>query len=476
MKVGFASADITPALGMECPGGFSKAYHQKLHDPCCAKAMVIEDDHEVVAFVGLDTLSVKHSVVETARQMIQDKAGIMGAAVMVGASHTHAGGPIVGAFPGAFSHAFDPEFCEDLSLNNSTAANPDYCRHVARQIGTAVIEAFNKREEAGLAIGRGEEATVAFNRRFWMQDGTQMTHPGKGNPDINEPAGPVDPEVGVLSAWRPDGSFLGCLVNFTCHGTTGNGGASADWIYWLRRTIVNGMGGGEVVFLNGACGDVTQVNNQSLQESEFGEKWSRRVGQKVGAEALKALAMAEPSELGPLAARQTFIKIKTREVPEERFQEALDFLKSDPAEGWDKWWAREVVLLHEFNKVEPEVSAELQALQVGPVVFLSNSGEYFCQFGLNIKQRSPFPFTYVVELANGCIGYVPTPEAMGAQGGGYEPRMAMSSKLVPEAGGMIEDASVALAESLTPGAAPVPPQIAQAAKAWDAGSSKASKV
>jgi neutral ceramidase len=163
-------------------------------------------------------------------------------------------------------------------------------------------------------------------------------------------------------------------------------------------------------------------------------------------------------------------------VPEDRFQEALDFVKSDAPDGWDKWWAREVVLLHEANKVEPEVTAELQALQVGPVVFLSNGGEYFCQFGLNIKERSPFPFTYVVELANGCIGYVPTAEAMGPQGGGYEPRMAMSSRLVPEAGQMIEDASVELAQSLTPGEAPEPPQVAQAATAWDAGASKATDV
>ena len=57
-----------------------------------------------------------------------------------------------------------------------------------------------------------------------------------------------------------------------------------------------------VVFLNGACGDITQVDNLSLQEFEFGEKWARRIGHKVGAEVLKVLADAEPGELGPVAA------------------------------------------------------------------------------------------------------------------------------------------------------------------------------
>ena len=459
MKVGFASADVTPAIGMEKPGGFTKGFNQVIHDPCCAKAVVIEGDGERVALVGLDTLSVKRSVVEGARQIIEEKTGIPGANVMVGASHTHASGPMMGAKPGDYAHAFDPELCEDLAQNESTAPDLCYLEHVSKQIATAVIMADETKEEALLSIGRGEEPTVAFNRRFKMKDGSTMTHPGKLNPDIIEPAGPADPEVGVVGCWRPDGDFLGCIVNFTCHGTTGNPGASADWIYWLRKCITGAMGGGEVVLLNGACGDITQVNNLSDDESESGPKWSRRVGQKVGAEALKVLCMAEPSDLLPVAARRELLKISTREVTEERFQRELATVKSSTPEDHNWLFAREAVLLHEANKVEPEVTCEVQAVQIGPAVFLSNPAEYFCQFGLNIKERSHFPFTYVVELANGCIGYVPTPDAFGPNGGGYEVRMAMSSKLIPEAGQMIEDTSVALANALTPGEVPRGPKV-----------------
>jgi hypothetical protein len=476
MKVGFASADVTPSIGMEQPGGFSKAYHQSIHDPCCAKAVVVEDGGVRVALVGLDTLSVRKSIVDKARRMIEEAIGIPGGHVMVGASHSHCSGPIVGAKPGAFAHAFDPEFCEDLAQNNATAPDLCYLEHVAKQIATAVVQADKVKEDTLLSIGRGHEDTVAFNRRFWMKDGTQRTHPGKCNPDIVKPAGPVDPEVGVIGAWRRSGEFLGCVVNFTCHGTTGNPGASADWIHWMRECVGGGMGGGEVVFLNGACGDVTQVDNLSLQEGEFGEKWSRRVGQKVGAEALKVLSMAEPTELLPLDARQKFLTIESRTVSEDRFEASLAYLKEDHPEGWDRWWAREEVLLHELVKVEPEVTCEVQAIQIGPAVFISNPGEYFCQFGLNIKARSPFPFTWVVELANGCIGYVPTAEAMGPHGGGYEPRLCTSSRLAPEAGEMIEDASAELANALTPAPEPKMPQVPPQNQVWEAGSAEADEV
>jgi hypothetical protein len=107
---------------------------------------------------------------------------------------------------------------------------------------------------------------------------------------------------------------------------------------------------------------------------------------------------------------------------------------------------------------------------------VSNGAEYFCQFGLNIKHRSQFPFTFVVELANQSIGYVPTAEAMGPNGGGDEPILCCSSKLIPEAGQMIEDTSVELVNSLTPGEAPPMPQAPKPGVAWDVSTSKMATV
>ena len=464
MLVGFARADVTPAVGKEVPGSLRKSYSTTIHDPLWASAMVVDDGERRVALVGLDSLSMKRSVVEAARAVIEEKTGIPGGHVMVGASHTHNGGPSAGALPGEFARAFDPELCEQLAQGHATAPDPDYLRELSAQIATAVIVADQRKQEALLWAGRGHEDAVAHNRRFKMRDGTQTTHPGKGNPDIVEIAGPIDPEVGVLGAWTPGGELLGAVVNYTLHGTVFGGGISSDWPYWMREVITDALNpDAVVVFLNGACGDVTQVNNLSLQEREFGEKWARRVGHRVGAEAIRVLADAEPGETPPVAAAQKLLRVKTREVSEERFEQALEMVRAQAPQGGDWVFARDAVLLHEYNKWEPEVTCEVQAVQVGPAAYVSNPAEYFCEYGLRIKQRSNFPYTWVVELANGCIGYVPTPEALGPQGGGYEPRLAMSSKLVPEAGAMIEEASVELLSGLTPGAAPPRPTVPQAA-------------
>lgn len=481
MQVGFSRADVTPSVGMEVPGSLTKRFVTAIHDPLYATAAVISDGDQRVALVGLDNLSVRASVVREARRLIEQATDIPGGNVMVGASHTHNGGPCMGALPGEFSQASDPELCELLAQGHSSSADPDYHRHLSRQIATAVIVADQRKQDAIAYVGRGHEETVVHNRRFWMADGNQMTHPGKGNPDIVKPAGPIDPEVGVLAAWSMAGEFLGAVVNYALHGTVFGGGVSADWPYYMRELIADALNPDAlVVFLNGACGDVTQVDNLSMQESEFGDKWSRRVGYKVGAEVIRVIADAEPGELTPLAAAQRTIKLKTREVEEARYQEALAAIKQMLADGQspsgELVFQRDEVLLHEQNRWEPEVDCEVQAIQVGPAVFISNPAEYFCQYGLNIKQRSHFPYTWVVELANGCVGYVPTPEALGPHGGGYEPRLAMSSKLVAEAGGMIETTSVELANSLTPGEVPPRPTVGAPGKPWGWGSSSSKKT
>jgi neutral ceramidase len=150
-----------------------------------------------------------------------------------------------------------------------------------------------------------------------------------------------------------------------------------------------------------------------------------------------------------------------RRVPQpDRVRRCLELVGKDPKEvGATRWtFAKEIVLLDALLAKWPVAEVEVQAVQVGPAVFVANPAEFFCQFGLNLKEKSPFEFTFPVELANGCVGYVPTEEALGEHGGGYETRLTSYSNLEPTAGPQIVEALLGLAGQMTPGKVPQPPK------------------
>ena len=266
-KAGFAERDITPDIGMEAPGGYGKSYHRLFHDPCKVRAAVFDDGQHRVALVGVDLLFVTRHFVKEVRAEIQKRCGIEPEWVLIGASHSHSSGPMGMSEPGDFDNA--SPLVKELANEKSIVSNPGFTQLVKRQIVEAVAFANDTRTDAVAAVGFGHEDKVAFNRRLRMKNGQSWTHPGAGNPDIVGYAAPIDPQVGVVGVWDLQGGLLGVLVNFSCHATTSPGGISANWIWALEQTLRGATGNAAlpVVFLQGACGDVTQVDNLTKYEN-----------------------------------------------------------------------------------------------------------------------------------------------------------------------------------------------------------------
>lgn len=472
-KAGFCERDITPDIGMEQPGNYGKSYHRTFHDVCKVRAVVFDDGKKRVALVGLDLLFVSRYIVQETRAEIQKRCGISADAIMIGASHSHSSGPIGMGEPGDYDNA--SPLVKDLVNNKSIVSDPGFIQYLKQQIVEAVVLADANRVDAKLAVGVGHEDKVSYNRRQRMKNGLSYSHAGVGNPDIIDYAGPVDPDVGTVGVWDLKGNLLGVVVNFACHNTTNPGGISSNWVGSMENTLRGATGNAAlpVVFMQGACGDITQVDNFAKYANPAAEEWREIVGGRIGAEAYKTLLLIRRgagSDI-PLDVRQKVWKVKRRVPSPAKVKRALELVNQGPEKAGAVEWtfAKETLMLDALLKVRPVAEVEVQAIQVGPAVFISNPAEYFVQYGLDIKKGSKFPFTFVVELANGCAGYVPTEEAFGPHGGGYETRLTSYSNLEVSAGRQFANTGIGLANEMIPGKTPVPPPPPPFSSPWSYG-------
>jgi hypothetical protein len=367
-------------------------------------------------------------VTDAARHAIRKATKIPGENVLVGASHTHSGGPIVAVFSGADSDS-------------------SYHGKVSEGVASAVAAAWNSLHASEIGVGTGREDGISFNRRFLMRDGREITHPGKpGTPhhaDIVGPAGPIDPDVGVLAVRSPGagGKVAGVFVHFACHNTVVGGSLfSPDYVAYVRKHLKAHYGEGTPVgFLLGPCGDITQVDNLSTSR-DFGPEHADMMGTKLAGEAIRTINRMSWLKDASTAATSDMVPLAIRSEPDPDRERPPFGLGSDGSPQIAEIYTRERRRVAEERAKTPRVAAEVQSMRVGPLGIAANGSEYFCDFGLRIKKASRHATTWVVSLANDYIGYVPTPQAFAA--GGYEPRTARSSKLAPEAGQLIVEASL----------------------------------
>jgi len=286
------------------------------------------------------------------------------------------------------------------------------------------------------------------------------------NLDIMEPAGPIDPEVGVVGAWRPNGSLIGCLLNFACHGTCRSGDMThGDWFFHVEETVRGTLGNDVgVVTLNGAAGDLTQVDNRSASR-DFGDDICHILGLRVGTAAIQALLAADPRDDSELACADERVTV-SRRAPTSASVEAAWALMDDPSADPDAvLFARERILADWLARRSPEVVLRLGALRLGDAALLSNPAEPFCSLGLAMKRASPFRPTLIASFANGRAGYIPDGGAFAADGGGYETRLTSYSNLAPDAGETLVRKTLDLVASLPP-PVPAPSEAPAPGRPW----------
>ncbi len=438
-RVGVATVDITPPLGMPMAGYYHERGADGVLDPLYCKALVIELETARTALVCLDIISVTRAITDQARAEIEKVTGIPGTHVLISATHAHTGPEL----------ARDSQRVEDMGGAKREAV--EYTQGLPQKIAQCVHQAGTNLQAAQLQMAQGVCEDLAFNRRYFMRDGSVGWNPGKLNPDIMLPAGPIDPEVGILYAEHPEAASpvqgLATYVNFAMHpDTTGGSKFSADWPGALGRVLTSYHGPQHLTLVgNGTCGN---INNY-----DFFWKWpnggpfeQNRISAILGASIFQAYKQLQPVSAAPLAARSEIVELALPEVTAEQVAEATEILKATQDDRGANFMklVRSYRVLDIARREGKPHRVEVQAISLGrDVAWVGLPGEVFVELGLAIKQRSPFQLTMVVELANENIGYIPDRRSYAE--GNYEPE---SARCAAGSGEKLVDAAVALLNQL----------------------------
>jgi hypothetical protein len=210
IRAGVGKTNITPTLGTPMDGYYIERLASTVHDDLYARAMVLQDGSETLVLVVTDLIDVAPYGFPAARKRIQEELNVPAVNIIISATHTHTG----------------PTFTED------------YEKYVAKKIFDAVKIAFSNLQDVVIKSGTGKAEDIAFHRRFMMKDGSVKFNPGRQNPDIVEPMGPVDPGVGIIYLETLNGKPIavlrwrdGCVTRSPNGWPTHNSG-SPGWSHW----------------------------------------------------------------------------------------------------------------------------------------------------------------------------------------------------------------------------------------------------
>lgn len=428
LRVGASAVIITPPAGTPLAGYYEPRGATGVLDDLYSKALVIEQDGVKAAIVACDLLTLPRPTVAAARKLIEQQTGIPGAHILISATHQHTGPTIA------------RESARDQLDGGASDAGLRYTTSLPALIARSVAEANRKLAAARVAAVIGREEQISFNRRFWMRDGTVSWNPRKQDPDIVRPAGPIDPEVGLLYFDTTQAKPIAAFVNFALHpDTTGGTSISADYPGVLAR-LLGDYKGAELLtlFANGACGNINH-RNINWNDPQKGVAEARRIGTALAGAVFKAWSALKPVNQGALKVRSEIVKLPLPAVTEAEIAKANEVAAhlSDPKTTFmEKVKAFQVLDVAARRRKPLEV--EVQVITLGnEVAWVSLPGEVFVELGLAIKQASPFKYTMIAELANGSIGYIPNQEAYAE--GNYE---VVSARCAAGSGELIVAAAV----------------------------------
>ncbi len=400
LRVGSSSSEIASDESMIIAGGIHPRFASAKEGKIRASALIVEKNIKV-CIVSCDVLVLQKDGCDEVCREIEEKFGIPFENILIAATHTH--------------HAPATVTIHGYERDETFVSN------VKHSILSAVSAADENLKSVDVNFWLGTESTVGQNSRLLLSDGTIYWVGPRG--DALRPTGPFDPDLPVIMFKRRDGSPEAIIFNHSTHNIgTRRPEAVSPGFYGLAAQELEEENGGTVLFLPGASGS---THNLTLPADEMILRIKNAVKE--------ALSESKSKDVPRIASVKREFEYRVRIFDEEKEEKAVSYYCSKRVKNPEPVIGVFRKMRRKLSKLQGETRRTwIQAVLLGDVALVGIPGELFTRLGILLKRLSPFRHTYIVELANDWIGYIPDRQAYDL--GGYQVWMGFHSYVEKGAG------------------------------------------
>ena len=442
-RAGAFAIDVSPLkYPVIINGGMTERTADRLTDPLHARCLVLDDGTTKVAIVVVDSCMMPRDLLDEAKQLASRATGIPTSRMLISATHTHSAPSVHGCL--------------------GSDKDEEYARFLAPQIAKGIIAAHGALRPARIGWAFGEDKKNVACRHWVMKPGTAATNPyggtkddlaqmnpGPSNPNAIRTTGTPDPAVPVVSIQTLEGKPLAIYSAYSLHYVGKTQPVSADYFAvfcdeMTKRLKADNDRSFMAALANATSGDTWLMDYSQPTRREYSLE---SVANDVANAAMEAYGRIEYFDWAPIAMEESLLECGVRMPSADEVVAAKEFMKTFEGrkpKNVPEVYARETVIL---SQMPPTRELKIQALRVGPLGIGTIPNETYGSTGLHIKEHSPLKSTFVVELANGCEGYIPPPELHPL--GGYTCWRARTACLEPQAERKIRERVLELLDNVS---------------------------
>jgi neutral ceramidase len=348
--------------------GYSARRSSGVHDSIYHRIAVFDDGTTQFFLVSTDICIISPTEYDRVAARIQKQFGINPMNFWWSTTHTHSA-------PECGKAGLDKIFMGERYQHEVDSL---YTIFVEQKLIDGIREARNHLSSSRLGVGWGfSQANI--NRRAKDID-------GKVSLGMN-PDGPVDRRIGLLRIEKEDGTLMALIVNYPIHGTVLGGEnllISGD-APGIVSAYVEEKIAAPILFINGAAGDIAPIYSvyPNPQSGHLGE-FRVLLGDKI-LEANRKVSNTTNEVILTLGE----ITVETPRKAGLAWPSHFENYTRTTATG-----SNMVRLPVRYLRINEEI-----AIWSAPL-------ELFCEISNEIRDRSPFPYTFYYGYTNGWLGYL----------------------------------------------------------------------